>query len=83
MSSPAFETILVRLYTDPHFRRDFFDDPESAAQAAGLSPEETDALRKLDRVGLRAAAASFAKKRAKGVPSRPSLFARIRARLHL
>lgn len=63
MSSPALETFLARLYTDPALLDAFLADPANAARKAGLAAAEVAALQNVDRAGLRMAAASYASKR--------------------
>jgi len=67
VTAPALrlERFLARLYTDPDLRAAFLGDPRATALAAGLSPEDADALGRIDRVGLELAADSFARKRAR------------------
>jgi|APDOM4702015248_1054824.scaffolds.fasta_scaffold1083255_1 hypothetical protein len=62
--SPAFETYLVRLYTDRDERARFIEDPEGRAVAAGLTHAERAALVAIDRRGLDLAGESFERKRA-------------------
>jgi hypothetical protein len=64
MSSPAFEALLARLYTDAALRSRFLDDARREAVRAGLSDDECRALASIDREGLRLAAESLAAKRA-------------------
>ena len=64
MNSLALETYLATLYTDAAARASFLADPLRAARDAGLSEDDANALRKVDRAGLRMAAASYAHKRA-------------------
>lgn len=63
--SPAFEAFMVRLYVDAAARQRFLRDPRREAEAPGahLTPEEVDALARIDRTGLELAAASYAAKR--------------------
>ena len=58
-----FETFLARLYTDAPLRARFLADPRAEAERHQLNAEECDALERIDRVGLRMAARSFAHKR--------------------
>jgi hypothetical protein len=57
------EAFLARLYTDDAARAAFLADPRGQALAAGLSPDDADALCRIDRLGLELAANSFAHKR--------------------
>ena len=71
MSSPALEAFLALLYTDPVVRERFLHDPAGEAALAGLGAEDVLALREIDRIGLRMASASYARKReARGRPRR-------------
>jgi hypothetical protein len=63
MTTPRFERFLAGLYADDEFRRRFLADPRACAAAAGLAPEEIDALVRIDRTGLELAARSYAAKR--------------------
>lgn len=65
LSSPQFETFLARLYTDPGFLDLFLNEPSRAFQRVPLSSVEMAALLNIDNVGLKMAAVSFTKKRAK------------------
>ncbi len=62
MSSPAFEAFLARIYVDADFRARFLADPRGESARAGLSPGDSAALDRIDRVGLAMAARSFARK---------------------
>jgi hypothetical protein len=63
MSAPALEAFLARIYVDAEARTRFLADPRGEAARAGLTPEECDALARIDRVGLDLCARSFARKR--------------------
>ena len=63
MSAQAVETLLARLYSDAEYRRVFLQAPEQTALAAGLDAAETEAIMRIDRVGLELAAESYARKR--------------------
>jgi hypothetical protein len=63
MSAENFEAFLARLYVDPEARARFLADPHSETQTMGLTAEECEALRNIDRDGLEFAARSFARKR--------------------
>ena len=63
MTSPAFEVVLARIYTDEKFRRQFLADPEGTASGLGLTAEELRALVRIDRVGVEMAARTFMWKR--------------------
>ena len=65
MSSPLFEAMLARLYTDDSFRRRFAADPRDEALRFGLTEDEADAIAAVDMVGLTMAAESYRKKRAR------------------
>jgi hypothetical protein len=64
MTGPAFEAFLTRIYVDPAARAEFLREPWKTAERAGLSPEECQAMERIDREGLEMAAHSYAKKRA-------------------
>jgi hypothetical protein len=63
MTGPGFEAFLARIYVDAGARERFLADPRGEARRAGLSAEEAEALARVDREGLRLAAASFEAKR--------------------
>jgi hypothetical protein len=81
--SPAFEAFLARLYVDADARAQFLANPRDAAAQAQLSPDEVEAVTRIDRSGLELAAASFAaKRRHAGTPRRrssPRMLARVLA----
>ncbi len=79
MTSPAFEAFLARVYVDPAARAQFLADPRGSAVRAGLSEAESDALARVDRLGLELAAHSFARKRARRSPRRWRWLAALRA----
>ena len=54
---------LTELYVNRELREDFLKNPENFIERWKLSMEEGEALRAIDRVGLRMAAESFSKKR--------------------
>lgn len=64
MNRITLEAYLARLYTDAVARQTFLSDAEAAARAAGLSDEDIDSLKTIDRAGLCMAADSYASKRA-------------------
>jgi hypothetical protein len=61
--SAAFEALLARIYVEAEARARFLADPRGEAARAGLDVAEQEALAAIDRVGLRLAAHSFARKR--------------------
>lgn len=61
--SPQFEAFVARLYVDETLRRRFLTDARGEATRAGLSPNEIQALERIDRAGLEFAADSFEHKR--------------------
>lgn len=65
MSARSFESFLARLYSDSSFREAFENDPERVFKEHDFDEAEMDALRKIDRVGLRFASMSYANKRAR------------------
>ena len=69
VSTPEFEAVLARLYSDQEFRQRFVDAPAAALAQSGLSENQCAALAAIDRKGLLLAAKSFAHKKAKQLPS--------------
>lgn len=63
MTTPRFEAFLAALYVDDELRRRFIADRRACAEAAGLAPDEIEALADIDTVGLELAARSYAAKR--------------------
>ncbi len=63
MSSPEFEVVLARLYSEADFRVRFLEDPDRTVEPFGLTDDERDSLSRLDMTGLELAAESYAKKR--------------------
>ena len=63
MSSKQVEHFLACLYTDENLRERFLLEPERVALAAGLGLVDAKGMPNIDKVGLRMAAQSFAKKR--------------------
>ena len=61
--SPQFEAFVARLYVDETLRRRFLADARGEATRAGLSPNEIQAVERIDRTGLELAAHSFEHKR--------------------
>ena len=57
------EVYLARLYADPAELARFLSAPEEAIAAASLGPDDAEALRSADRVGLVLAARSYQRKR--------------------
>ena len=74
-TSPAFEEVLARLYTDSAFRQQFLANPSAIS---GLSQAESEALSQIDRVGLDLAARSVASKKRHGRPTPSSWIDRLR-----
>lgn len=72
MNHITLEAYLARLYTDAVARQTFLCDAEAAARAAGLSDEDIDSLKSIDRAGLCMAADSYASKRAHHRRPKPS-----------
>ena len=63
-TSPAFEALLARLYSDDAMRLRFLRGPaEALAVTPGLTPGEVDALCSMDLVGLAMAGENFRRKR--------------------
>jgi len=63
MKSLTLEFFLARLYTDETVLRHFLENPQEHATQAGLDDADIAALIYIDRVGLRMAAMSYARKR--------------------
>lgn len=63
MNDPNFERFLAKLYTDDDFRARFLRDPVETAASQKLNKAQTEALVKIDKIGLAFAARSFAAKR--------------------
>lgn len=63
MSTSILEAFLARIYVDPKARERFLNDPVVEASKAGLSPDEVEAVKQIDRVGLELFAASLERKR--------------------
>lgn len=61
--SAEFEAFLARIYADDRARARFRADPRGESLRTGLSPDECEALQKIDWTGLELAARSFARKR--------------------
>ena len=60
--SVRFETFLAKLYVDDDARSRFLANPRGSATEAGLSPQEIEAVEKIDRLGLQMAASSLQRK---------------------
>lgn len=60
MSTPEFEAFLARLYADPNA---FGADLKNEALRFGLTLQQAEAIDRIDRDALQAAAFSFRKKR--------------------
>ena len=63
MSISKLEAFLARIYVDEKSRAEFLRDPDVEARRAGLSTEECEALKQIDRVGLELMAASLERKK--------------------
>ena len=63
MSASTLEAFLARIYVDPQARERFLSDPTAEALRAGLSSDEVEAVKQIDRVGLELFAASLERKR--------------------
>ncbi len=72
MNDPNFEHFLAKLYTDDAFRARFLRDPEETAASQKLTKEQTEALAKIDQIGLAFAARSFAAKRRSKAAVKPT-----------
>ena len=63
MSASIVEAFLARIYVDPQARERFLNNPVAEASGAGLSPDEIEAVKQIDRVGLELFATSLERKR--------------------
>jgi hypothetical protein len=63
MSVSRLEAFLALIYVDENSRERFLNDPDEEAKRAGLSSEECEALRHIDRIGLELISASLERKR--------------------
>ena len=61
--SLRFEAFLAKIYVNAEARAKFLANPRKEAADAGLTPEEVDAIEKLDRTGLQMTANSLVRKR--------------------
>lgn len=67
MSLREEQNVLARLYTDPVFRRAFFDDPAAAASAVGLDASEAEELAAASKDEIEMFSESLVWKRLRGV----------------
>lgn len=65
MSVSLLEAFLARIYVDAQARERFLLDPIAEATRAGLTPEQINAVKQIDRVGLELFAVSLERKREK------------------
>lgn len=63
MSTSLLEAFLARIYVDAPARERFLRDPTAEALKAGLSPDEIEAVKQIDRVGLELFTISLERKR--------------------
>lgn len=63
MSVSKLEAFLARIYVDAQARERVLSDPIAEATKADLTPEQIDAVKKIDRVGLELFAVSLERKR--------------------
>lgn len=63
MSTSLLEAFLARIYVDAQARERFLSDPTAEALKAGLSPDEIEAVKQIDRVGLELFTISLERKR--------------------
>jgi hypothetical protein len=63
VSASIVEAFLARIYVDAQARERFLSNPTAEARAAGLSPEEVDAVTQIDQVGLELFAVSLERKK--------------------
>lgn len=65
MSTSTLEAFLARIYVDPKARESFLSNPTAEAYRAGLSPDEVEAVKQIDQLGLELFAISLERKRQK------------------
>ena len=65
LSASILEAFLARIYVDAQAREMFLSNPTTEALRAGLSREEIEAVKQIDRVGLELFAVSLERKRQK------------------
>ena len=63
MSTSIVEAFRARIYVDPQALEKFLNNPVAEASRAGLSPEEIESVKQIDRVGLELFATSLERKR--------------------
>ena len=63
MSAPVLEAFLARIYVHAEARERFLNNPTAEALKAGLSLEQIEAVKQIDRVGLELFAISLERKR--------------------
>lgn len=63
MSISKLEAFLARIYVDPKARDRFLSNPGREALSAGLSPEEIEAVKQIDQIGLELFAESLERKK--------------------
>jgi hypothetical protein len=72
MTALTLEAFLARIYLDEKARARFLENPQSEATIAGLSPQDVEAVTKIDRVGLELLAISLERKRKRRCEKRPN-----------
>jgi hypothetical protein len=63
VSVSRLEAFLAHIYVDAEAREKFLSDPDRVALDAGLSGDEIEAVKQIDRVGLELLADSLQRKR--------------------
>lgn len=63
MSTSLLEAFLARIYVDVQARERFLSNPTAEALKAGLSHDEIEAVKQIDRVGLELFTISLERKR--------------------
>jgi hypothetical protein len=63
VSASSVEAFLARIYVDAQARARFLSNPTVEALNAGLSPDEIEAVKQMDQVGLELFALSLERKR--------------------
>ena len=63
MSALLLEAFLAKIYVDEAARARFLADPSGEATRAGLTPQEAEAVARIDRTGLALVSKSLERKR--------------------
>ena len=63
MSVSKLEAFMARIYVDAESRERFLSNPDVESEQAGLSTEECESVKQIDRVGLELMATSLERKK--------------------